>query len=441
LSEEGNRLDRALRRILRQARQARRVRLGGRVLLAASLLLLAAFVARVLIRVEYEVEIFPVAPFLVVLLAAAAVFAALGVLEIVLRKTGPGAADVAEQVDDSRSLRNLVAAGLTAADLTGDIPREVTRRAALAAEEISPIDLYPVRRSLAKLAAIVPLLLVVCYLLALPPGRGPLPLLVAGAGLGGSKTDRADAESPPEEKSKKDAEAEEEPEPDPESDPEPEDAPDEVKVRIIAAQERYRKKDPVLLFVLADPGEDMKAPHEFTVSLALDGEVAGTGMTIRVEPGKTGEAVATIDARDIEAFSEKLTPGKHRVAAILTGDGIVAVTEEIEIEIEQDEGGSQDQPEPEPQPSGAGMPPPPPMAAKDRMVDPLFNEGETIKKTGVALVPDPKAPAGSPPRRIGIAEAAEFAGNAGSTAVPTEKVRPVDRPLVSRYFELLRDAK
>lgn len=177
------------------------------------------------------------------------------------------------------------------------------------------------------------------------------------------------------------------------------------------------------------------------VSLALDGEIAPTGYKVRVEPGKKGEAVATIDAREIEAFKDKLTPGKHKVAAILTGDGIVAVSEEIEIEIEPDEGGNQDQPDPQPKPDGAGMPPPPPMAAKDRMVDPLFNEGETIQKTGVALVPDPEAPAGSPPRRLGMSEAAAAAGRAGSTAVPTENVRPADRPLITRYFELLKDAK
>jgi hypothetical protein len=175
---------------------------------------------------------------------------------------------------------------------------------------------------------------------------------------------------------------------------------------------------------------------------------------VSLEPGEGGKAVISVDGRRIEKMAEKLTPGKHRVAAVLSGDGIAAVSEEAEFEIEGEKGGGgggekppppreekpQAAPEPEPEPTGGGEPPPPPTAVEDRLVDPMFGEGDTVKKRGIALVPDPNAPSGAPPRRLSLSEAAEEAGRRGSTGVPTEKIRARDRDVVSRYFELLKDA-
>jgi hypothetical protein len=72
---------------------------------------------------------------------------------------------------------------------------------------------------------------------------------------------------------------------------------------------------------------------------------------------------------------------------------------------------------------------------------PLFREGETVKKEGFALVPDPRAPAGSPPRRVPLSEAADGLDPRPEAAVPVERLDPEDRETVRRYFDLLRGAR
>jgi hypothetical protein len=78
---------------------------------------------------------------------------------------------------------------------------------------------------------------------------------------------------------------------------------------------------------------------------------------------------------------------------------------------------------------------------RPRFVMPLFRDGETVKKEGFALVPDPEAPAGSPPRRVPLSEAAERLGRRPESPVPVERLEPGDRETVQRYFDLLRGGR
>jgi len=456
LVDEGNKLTTALGRIVAQARTSRRVRWSGRVLFASALVLLLLFVLKTIIRAKYETEILPVDPLVVVGIAALFVLLTLGGLEIALRLTGPTPLQIARFVDRRQRLRDLVTSGLTAVRLEGPIPAEVARRAADAVGAIAPAALFPVKASLAKSLAVIPLVLASFYVLGIPPGGGAVPLLAAGETYPGGDAPKAAPDDPDDPAAEPDAEPVAEPDPyaEPEPEKEPE-VPDQVKVRVIPAQRRYKADEPVLLFVLANPGAHMANPHELAVALALDGEIYETTHKVKLEPGEGGKAVISIDGRTVEEMAEKLQPGKHRIAAVISGDDIVAVSEEAEFEIEGDKNGGgggnppppppppEEKPEPpppEPQPDGGGEQPPPPMDIEDRLVDPLFGEGDTVKKTGLALVPDPNAPAGAPPRRLSMSDAAAEAGRRGSTGVPTEKILARDREIVSRYFELLKDA-
>jgi len=455
LADDGNRLAKALSRLVRQARTSRRVRWSGRVLLISAIALLLMFVLRTVLRGKLDLEILPVDPLLLLAFAVSFVLVAMGALELALWLTGPTPLRIARYVDRRHRLRDLVTAGLTAARMEGPIPREVASRAANALGSISPAALYPVQFSIAKLVAVLPLLLVSFYLLGLPPGGGPIPLLAEGATYPGGETPSAVPDEPDEPAAEPEIDPEDEPEPEVEPEPEKEpEVPDQVRVKIIPARKRYKADQPILLFVLANPGEHMEKPHDLSVSLALNGEIYETTHRVKLDPGEGGKAVVSIDGRTVEKMAEKLQPGKHRVAALITGEGIAAVSEEAEFEIEGDPGGGGSapppppeeppppppEPEPKPEPEGEGQPPPPPMEVQDRLVDPLFGEGDVVRKKGIALVPDPNAPAGAPPRRLTMPEAAAEAGRRGSTGVPTERVLAKDRELVTRYFELLKDA-
>jgi len=441
--DDGTRLARRLRAFRKRKRSVRGVIAGGRALLAASLLLLALFAGRALAAWRWEVEILPHAPLIRLVGAGAVLLLAVVAAAAGNRLRRMPIPAIAAEAERSRDLRSLLSAGLAAGRLEGPVARVVEARAAAAADAIEPESLYPARRSVAKVVALLPLALLAMYLLRLPAGGGPIPHAAPGDGGEVARESPAGEPDGPEggapergRPGETDGGAEED-------GPAPEtETADEVLVTVEPAFDPFPADDPVTLFVLADPGDPMRRPHEFEVAIAVDGAVADTGETMTVEPGPEGDATLVVRARNHPELDAKLTPGKHRVVALLReGDRVIA-SEEIEIEIEgEPSGGGGGGPDPEPRPGGGEPPPPPEPEVKDRFVDPLFREGETERKKGFALVPDPDAPAGAPPERLPFSEAAREAGRRAAADVPVEKVAEADRRIVSRYFDLLRKTK
>jgi len=438
VSAEPKPLQKSLKRALKQERAVRYVRISGRALFLFAVLLFAVVLVRSYARQAHQTELLPVGPIELLLVVLGLVGGGVLLLRALVFFRAPGLPAVARHADRKLELDDLLVSGLAAEGLEGPFAREVVRRAAVAIEDVDPGKLYPARLPVFRTLARIPLVLAAVYFLGLPSGTGLLPS-PDGPGKSAAALPNPDRERAPDEEA---GEEETEPEGEEEAETPPEEAvPDKVLVRLVPAKKVFEPTEPVMLFVAAKPGDPMASPHTFEVTLVIDETPGKTGRTLTVKPGEEGGDLLGQDAKMVPGLLEKLKPGKHTGVAVLVEDGQVLATEPVEFEIRGDpDNSSQPQPKPEPDPSG-GTPPPPKIEAVTRFAVPLFREGETRRKKGWALVPDPDAPAGSPPRRLPLAQAAREAASRPETDVFTERVREEDRETVSRYFDLLRSSK
>jgi hypothetical protein len=442
MGDDAKRLRGAIGRLRRRASAVRWVVFSGRAYLALAVLALVAVLAREYFHLTREVEILPFSMKGLLVVVAVAVLGFPLLLRLWLRLRRPTLPALARDVDARCGLFDLLPSGFAAAEAGGPLAPAVVRRAANSAAALRPEALYPARRSVARTVAKLVAFLAVVYFLGLPAGAGFLPVPGAGDGAGPPLERVVRPGLPPR--------ADEE-EPTGDAETEAPDAPDRILVRIVPAKSAYRPQEPVLVFVTGDPGEPMRGEHEVEVHVLVDQVVADLGETMRVRPGENGGAVLATDLRLDPDAGAALTPGKHVLRAVLREGDALHVSEPVEIEIEgPPSGGGGAGSDPEPPPAGAqqedpaaggGTPPPPEVEAQPRFVVPLFREGETVKKRGFALVPDPEAPPGTPPRRVGLAEAAREMARRPESAVPSERLAPEDRRTVSRYFDLLRGEK
>jgi hypothetical protein len=441
MSDAGDRLRETLADLRARARSARYVRLSATALLGTGVLLMALLGFRRYRLDSAGADPFGMGPVALAVLAAVFVGLVLLAVRFAVLLAGPRLSTVARRADARLDLRDLVISGFFSSALEGPFAVEVVRRAAAAVEGVDPARLYPTRAGLLRHLAAVPLLLAALYLFALPPWEGLDPFR-RGSGEGGvtalpdgspprsdgESSNRREAGTPPAGRAEETAESIEPAFREP------------AGVVVIPARRLYERDDPVTLFVVARAAGEPDPPRRFAVSLAVDDVEANLEEEIVVGPD--GSGVLTVRARYVSGVGPKLTPGKHTVQAVLSEEGRVVRSEPVEIEIRGDPGGEPPKPEPEPKPEPAsGEPPPPETEDSPRFVTPLFGPGETVQKKGYALVPDPTAPPGSPPRRMPLDEAAREAGRRTESAVATENVGPEDREAVTRYFDLLRGAK
>ncbi len=470
MADQTNKLRAALKAVSRRERAVRFVVLSGRTYLVAALLVFVVVIVRRFLVLRFDIDPLPYGGLAIVIAVTAGYLLVPVFVRLWVHFTRPRELAVARALDDRLRLRDLLASGLAADQMTGRVAEAVARRAGEAADRISPERLFPVKKSLIKTLAVIPLLVAAAYLLGLPTADGMI--LMAGPGSRDVVSDSPEDPVPEEEPAVEPGRTE--PEVDPEDQPEDEPAPEEpeppkISVRVVPSKKIYEEDEPIVLFVLADASEPISSAVTFDTALVLDGNVIPIGQQITVEPGPDGGAMIVIDARRIPDARRYLKGGKHQVSGILIGPGhsFTGPEEEFEIETEDDEDQDspsqqpQPQPQPEPEPEPEPQPPPPPepepenepedesgeeapppdLATVPRFVAPLFGEGETVKKKGWALVPDPDAPAGSAPRRLPLDEAAREASRRPESAVPLERLKAADAATVARYFELLRSAK
>lgn len=425
----------------------RGLKLSGRALLGVSVALLLLFAAREWLRARWGIELLPLRGLGLLVASAAAVLLAPVAAALASRFGGPTLMGLARALDRRADARDLCAAALSVRGAAGPVAREVVRRAAERVGALDPEEVYPARRSLAKLAAVLPLALLAVYLLGLPPGAGTLPL-GGGAGGGVAEGPGPTAAAPPATGETSSPDGEDVAPGAPErTDEAATPRADGILARVVPAKEVYGPKDPVTVFVQAKPAGELSRGRSLAVSVVVDGKEAPADATLAVGPAADAGAVAPVLLKAIPEITDSLGPGKHRVAAVLRDDAVEIRTPEVEIEIRGEPGGGgspppkpKPEPEPRPKPSG-GEPPPPEVKPRPKFVVPLFREGETRKKEGWALVPDPEAPPGTPPRRVPLERAAREAGRRPESEVPVESLGPGDRALVRDYFDALREGK
>ncbi len=446
--------------------------LSGRTCLVAALMVFLIVIVRRILVLRHDFDPLPFGGLYIIVAVAVGYLLVPLIVRTWLYLTRPDEIAVARSLDDRLMLNDLLASGLTAAKLPGRIAEAVARQAGDAADRISPTKLYPVKRSLLKTLAVIPLLAAAAYMLGLPTADG----MILMAGPGGEELVPESPEEPvPDDPTPGDEPTEPvarpKDEPDPEDEPQSEQPePPKFEVRVVPSKKYYESEEPIVLFVLADALDPIEEALEFDLVLVLDGEPIALDRKVTVSPGKDGGGMIVIDALRIKEAREKLKGGMHKVSGILKGGELIHGGPEEEFEVEGDDsGGNQDSPQPQPQPQpppeqeqppppeqeqppppepeegeddeGGEDPPPPTPESVPRFVNPLFDEGEIVKKKGWALVPDPEAPAGSAPRRLPLAEAAREAAKRPESAVPLEKLKAGDADTVSRYFELLRSSK
>jgi hypothetical protein len=230
----------------------------------------------------------------------------------------------------------------------------------------------------------------------------------------------------------------------------------------------YRPDEPAPMTVRlkADDGPDAVS-GTFKVRID-DGSWHDLPGRIPVPGGQTLDRLRGFDLRQATAEEGDLPTGTHLVrAGFFPEDGRdPTLSEPVEIFVEPsgDGGGGGDgpgdpppepEPPPEPPPPEEGSPPPPdpaqppeepqepggpekPPDPRTVVVDPLFDEGETIRKTGPALVFDPDAPRGEPAEERSLEEAFPELRRRAEDAIARDEVPPRWRSLVERYFELIR---
>ncbi len=432
-------LDAALRRLRRRMGDARWVVLAGRAVFGAACLLLLAVLVRRYLREAHGVEILP-RPWLVgAASAAAALFLLPAAVKAFVRWRAPGLLPFARGLDRRLGLADLLASGLAADPAARSLAGVVRARAAAAAAALDPARLFPLRRSLLRRVAVVPFVLAAAYLLGLPSGRGFVPLGPGGAGGGGpgsaaAASGEAEGAGPPGPGAAADAT---------EVDP-------DLEVRLVPVKDVFEPDERVGLFLIVKPRGTATPVRPWSARLTLDGTDADLPGTIEAG-GEQGGVVVEIEPARLPALRPLLVPGRHKAAVRLTDGRHEFGSNEAEFEIR----GSPDPsaappppappppepPPPPPPPAGGGEPPPPEVKERPRFVLPLFREGDTVKKEGYALVPDPSAPPGSPPQRVPLAEAGERLARRPESAVPVEHLPPGDRDTVTRYFDLLRGAR
>ncbi len=426
--------------------------LTGRVFLAAALLTFIVVIVRRFLVLRFDFDFLPYGSIGLVLAVAAGYLLIPVIVRLTLFLRRPPAERVARTLDARLGLDDLLASGMTASGMSGETASTVVRQAATAAGGLEPGRLFPAKRSIARTLAVLPLLLAAAWLLGLPVEDGYL--LVSGTGETGIE-DAPSEEAVPGEEEPGESEPEAKTEPDPtepevEEPKEEEPPPAEFAVRVVPSKKVFEPDEPVIVFLLADSKEELGEEITFDTGLILDGDNIATGETVTIKTGPKGGGMVVLDLKKIEACREHLKGGKHQVSGVLIGPGGAMVGPPAEFEIRGDDsdgGGGGEPPPPEPQPpepepqEGPGAPPPPPLATKPRFVTPLFDEGETVKKKGWALVPDPEAPAGSAPRRLPLDEAAREASKRPESAVPVERLGVSDAATVARYFELLRQGR
>jgi hypothetical protein len=257
-----------------------------------------------------------------------------------------------------------------------------------------------------------------------------------------------------------------EPEARPEKEPEP-DPPRTVKLEVYPEMASYPTDGavPVTIRVLAprDP-----RPTAGTLFVRVDdGEWQPLPGRVEIPGGRIHDRFRGVDLRQAVPG---LTTGTHTVQAAMRredgADPVASEPVEIFIEPPPDPGGGgegeqedpsapeppeepppEETPPPEEPPPGAGPeePEPPPAAPElpappgpTVVVAPIFDEAETVKKIGPALVFDPDAPRGEPPPERPLEERyAEFKRRA-EDAIARDEIPPEWRRVVRRYFELIR---
>ncbi|MHC4862285.1 MAG: hypothetical protein ACYTDY_19565, partial [Planctomycetota bacterium] len=186
MTEDADRLRRALADLRGHARSVRFLRLSGWALLVSGLALMVLFgFRRRWIDLVGE-DPLGLSPVPLAALAALAVCFVLLVLRIAILVSGPRASTVARRADESLVLQDLVVSGLCAVALPGAFAKEVVRRAATALADVDPGEVYPTGRSWLHLVATVPFVLAALYLFAFPPFVGPDPFRLGGGRSGGA---------------------------------------------------------------------------------------------------------------------------------------------------------------------------------------------------------------------------------------------------------------
>jgi hypothetical protein len=318
---------------------------------------------------------------------------------------------------------------------------------------LEPSALYPVRHQRwvwYLLVAAIVLIVILPYgvpygILPLSPGRaevGPLPTDPSGAGAtSGNAEERTD-------EGEADGEV---------ADLEP---PREVAVELYPELPSYGTAGPVPITVRTRTRDADPRTVEGRLMVRLDGGPwAPLPGTVRIEGGREHDRMRSFDLRQALGSVTEVGPGTHRVQAALerTDGAEAALSEEVEIFVEPgDDGGGgggggeeerPDEPEPEPEPPasppGGDSPETPPPDVPESppptmLVRPLFDEGETVRKVGPALLFDPEAPRGDPPRARPLSETFPELRRRAEDAVSRDEVPPEWRDLVLRYFDLIR---
>jgi hypothetical protein len=240
-----------------------------------------------------------------------------------------------------------------------------------------------------------------------------------------------------------------------------------VLVAIKPTKEEYEAEEPVNVAVSATATGEIAGTRTFDLRVSVDGVDVDAGVEMNVDPSRPEGDHEDVDLRKVPGL--KIDAGEHVARARLTTRTTHEEYESAPAKFrvkpkpqddkkkdDDDNKGGAPKPKPKPQPQQpkpeqksedpskkegrppTEAPPPPPPAAMDKkVVVPLFGEGEEVKKRGLVLVLDPGGGLETPPKERPLDEALPDARRRAESAVDRAGVRPEDRELVRRYFELL----
>jgi hypothetical protein len=255
--------------------------------------------------------------------------------------------------------------------------------------------------------------------------------------------------------------------PPPKEETKPPTPPGDVRVAMKLPKEEFDADEPVKATVSAAATGELSGARSFDVRVSVDGVEVDTGVELTVDPARPQGARAEIDLRRVPGL--KIAGGEHVARARLTTRTTHEEHESAPVKFrvrskkkdddkkEKDPGGDApkkqprpNEPKPDPKPSApkeqpdqpsAGAPPPPPPALEKKVVVPLFDEGQEVKKRGIVLVLDPGGGVEAPPKERPLGDALPDAKRRAESAVDRAGVREEDRELVRRYFELLESLR
>jgi hypothetical protein len=457
----GRQLEKRLGRLDGQAALAAFSRLLSR---HSALLLIGLIVALVGLRIAGLVGVPVPAPSrrtaalvilgLMVLVALAAATAA-----YVLR---PGREGAAREVDRALSLDDRVTAAWCClrAGRDDDVARALVYRAGERVRRIEPSGVYPAK-PLRFTWFIVLGVIVAVLLLGIGSTQGKIPIGAGQAEVGPPVGEpevivipdpdpSPDADDPiPESIPDPDPEVDPDPEPEPGGEPEPEpdpvpEPPREIIVELYPELPSYPSEGPVPMTARVRARTADERPVAGDLHVRVDeGEWVSLPGTITVPGGRPFDRLRGFCLRQAMLEATGLSSGSHTVQVAYRRDdgGEPVASEPVEIFVEpspgESDGGGRENPQ-NPEPEGQPETPPLDIQPPTVIVEPLFNEGETVEKTGPALVFDPSAPRGEPAPERSLEEAFPEIRRRAENAIARDEVPPRWRELVRAYFELIR---